>query len=281
MHRQEDVLARWQKHLCPFFGGMRTGDVTTALVKRYVEKRLGTGVRSGTVNREIAILRRMYNLALSLTPPKVNPNRIPRFVTLKEGRPRTGFVTRKDFNRFRDVYPDLWWKALLTVAYTYGWRKGELLNLQVSQVDLASATLRLNPGTTKNDEGRTVKLTNELRGMLRGLVRRKSETDYVFTRGDGQRVLDFRERWKIACRKAGLGNYLVKHKEGKRIKNYKGLVFNDLRRSAVRNLVRAGIPEVVAMSITGHKTRSVFDRYNIVSETDLTDAARRLERRSG
>lgn len=277
----QDVSARLQKHLHPFFGGMRTSDVTTALVERYVEKRLEAGARPGTVNREIAILRRMYSLALTTTPPKVNPNRVPRFVTLKEGRPRTGFVTREDFIRIRDSYPESWWKALLTVAYTYGWRKGELLSMQVSQIDLADGTLRLNPGTTKNDEGRTVKLTTELRGMLRGLVRRKSETDYVFTRGDGQRVLDFRERWKIACRKAGLGNYVVKQKEGKKTRNYKGLVFHDLRRSAVRNLIRAGVPEVVAMAITGHKTRAVFDRYNIVSEADLAEAAKRLERQNG
>ena len=276
-----DVSARWRKHLRPIFGAMRASEVTTGLIEHYVEKRLEAGARPATVNREVAILRRMYSLALTTTPPKVNPNRVPRFVTLKEGRPRTGFVTREDFSKLRDAYPDLWWKVLLTVSYTYGWRKGELLSLQVSEVDLADGTLRLNPGTTKNDEGRTVKLTKELRRILRSLIQGKDGTDYVFTRSDGHRVRDFRERWKIACRKAGLGNYVVKHKEGKRTKNYKGLVFHDLRRSAVRNLIRAGVPEVVAMSITGHKTRAVFDRYNIVSEADLAEAAKRLERHNG
>lgn len=276
-----DLQFRWRKHLLPFFGGMRANEVTTAAIQHYVAKRLVGRASSGTVNRELAILRRMFNLALTHTPPKVNPHRIPHFPTLKESQPRSGFVEDTQYRKLQQFYPELWWRTLLALAYTFGWRKSELLNLRVIQVDLLGKTLRLDPGSTKNNQGRVVKLTKETQQLLRACVKGRQPLDFVLTRGSGERVKDFRERWKIACHKLGLGQYKVVRKNGKRFRNYEGLVFHDLRRSAVRNLIRAGVPEVVAMSITGHKTRSVFDRYNIVSEADLTDAARRLERRSG
>ena len=89
----------------------------------------------------------------------------------------------------------------------------------------------------------------------------KAEDDFVFTRADGQPVVGFRKRWENLTTLAGLS----------------GLLFHDLRRSAVRNMVRPGVPQTVAMKISGHKTRAVFDRYNVTSEADLADLPERLK----
>ncbi len=146
-----------------------------------------------------------------------------------------------------------------------GARESEILNLKWEQVDLERYTAHFEPGSTKNDQPRTIPLTGELLETLRiqkaACDSRFPECDYVFHR-KGQRIGNFQRAWKSACKRAGVS----------------GRLFHDLRRSAVRNFIRAGVPERVAMAISGHKTRSVFDRYNIVAERDLHEAAGRLEK---
>jgi hypothetical protein len=144
----------------------------------------------------------------------------------------------------------------------------------VGQIDLKDRTNYLNPGDTKNDEGHQD--DNELYDLLKQCVTGKSADDYVVTR-EGKAVLDFRGAWWALCVKAGVGEYVGKDERGKPI--YEGLLFHDLRRSAVRNMVAAGIPDVVCMKISGHKSRSVFDRYNVVSMSDLAEATQKLENR--
>jgi integrase len=162
----------------------------------------------------------------------------------------------------------------VAIAYTYGWRmQSEVLTLQRRQLDVETGTLRLEPGSTKNDEGRVVYLTPELKTLLpvqvarvEALQRRRGQIiPFLFPhlgKGSraGRRRADFRKAWTTACEKAGVP----------------GMHRHDLRRTAVRNMVNKGVPERVAMKITGHKTRAVFDRYHIVSPGDLQDAARKL-----
>jgi integrase len=133
--------------------------------------------------------------------------------------------------------------------------------MRVKQIDLSTGTIRLEAGTTKNGEGRVVKMTREVATLLTACVIEKKPDDFVFTRQNGKRVEGFRKIWKTVCTRAGVPD----------------LLFHDLRRSGVRNLRRLGVQESVAMRISGHKTRSVFERYNIVDEADLAEAASRLD----
>jgi integrase len=160
----------------------------------------------------------------------------------------------------RDALPD-YLKDPVTFLYLSGWRVSEMRLLEWRDVDLTGNVVRLRPEISKNKDGRVLPLHDELLDVIgRAQAKRTLECPFVFHL-KGKPVEDFRKAWKAACKEAQLG----------------GLIVHDLRRTAVRNLVRAGVREGVAMSLTGHKTRSVFDRYNIVNEADLIEAAEKLQ----
>ena len=123
---------------------------------------------------------------------------------------------------------------------------------------------------SNGDALRTVYLNEELSEMLRGLhASRRLGCRYVFHK-EGRQIRDIRKAWASACKSAGL--WAFDEEKGRCTATR---IFNDFRRTAVRNLVRAGVPERVAMAISRHKTRAVFERYNIVSGEDLKEAARK------
>jgi len=174
-------------------------------------------------------------------------------------------------------------KGFVIFAHNVGWRISEVSNLTWDQVNRDQGIVQLEVGETKNDEGRTVYLDDELKQIFEDQWEERKQnavlTPYVFTNEDGtNKVKEFRKTWNQACRATGLGygyrtsNSYVKKWEDK---FSAGPTFHDFRRTAVRNMVRAGIPERVAMMISGHKTRSVFERYNIVSDADLKQAAQK------
>jgi integrase len=147
------------------------------------------------------------------------------------------------------------------------------------QVDLLGRWIELEEGTTKNDEARKVHMTGEVFELIRECVRGKKPDDFVFTReATGQHVVDPRDEWYSLCVSSGLGKFVPGvRKNGKKYECYVGLNLHDFRRSAIRNMTRRGVNDTTAMKISGHKTRSVFMRYNIVDERDLAEAARLIE----
>jgi integrase len=256
------------RHLQDYFGADALArDITPARINAYILHRMDETAASATIRRELAALSRMFALAVEFQdlPSK------PKIPTLEVSNIRKGFLDGAELEAVIEELPDYLQPVVRFAALT-GWRRGEVLPLTWSQVDFSAGTIRLEPGTTKNKDGRTfpfrvlpplAELLDARREYTRQ-VERETETivPYVFHR-DGKPILDLRAAWASACTRAEVP----------------GMLFHDLRRTAVRNLVRAGVPEKTAMKLVGHKTRSIFDRYNIVDEADLTDGVEKLAQR--
>ncbi len=246
------------------FGRDSVPAITTPRINQYIEKRMEEGAANATINRELSALKRMLNLGAEQTPPLVD--RVPKIKMLQEDNVRTGFFEHDEFLGVRDALPD-YLQGFVTFGYKYGWRFQEIAGLTWAQVDRDRWTARLEVGTTKNKAGRMVFLDPELIEIFKTQWKQRSKhiniLPYVFpNRRHTGKIVEIRFAWKNALKEAGV--------------SYK--LFHDLRRTAVRNMVRAGVPENVAMRVSGHKTRAVFDRYNIVDERDLLMATELREK---
>lgn len=293
----DDLTRRITLHLKPYFGGWRLVSIGAAEVRAYTTKRLAEKIverkakldddgniiepeisrttSPAQVNRELAILKSIFSLA-------IRDERIgsrPHIKLLRENNVRTGFFEKEQYEAVLAKLPEEL-RAVITFAYITGWRVAdEVLPLEWRNVDLKAGEVRLDAGTTKNDEGRIFPIPpgTELRRVLDAqhteherMKKAGTICPYVFfrmvadERGGEKKprpIKSLTKAWLIACRAAGVP----------------GRIPHDLRRTAVRNLVRSGVPESVAMKLTGHKTRSVFERYNITSADDLSLAATRLD----
>lgn len=293
-----DEERHWRLHLKPYFENYRAVQVSTDLLRSYVKKRLeqlnkwGEPPKNATINRELALLRSAFYLGYEATPPKVF--RVPTFPMLQEDNTREGFLKDEDYDKLAAAAAEvgLWMRGLVAVYNTYGWRRSEPLDdLRIEQVDMLNNTIDLNPGATKNKDARVIKMTQEVRAIIAMCLEGKQPSDRVFTREHGKPIGDFRKTWYKMCCSVGLGRMACRKCDrtviedaececGCKTQHYIGSLVHDLRRTGCRNLRRLGVHEKTIMKIGGWKTRSVFDRYNIVDEKDLADAAAKLDRKA-
>ena len=265
------------RHLSDFFAGDKARHITTDRVRKYIAKRQGEITRRGkptanaSINRELSALKHAFSLAIQAGKLFHRPH-IPM---LEENNARQGFLDRGGFLALRNEFPD-YLKDPVSFLYLSGWRSGEMKSLEWR--DLGVDAIRLRAENSKNKKPRVLPLRGELAEIVqRAKDNRKLECSFVFHH-KGEPIGDFRKAWQNACVSAGLG-YFEKVGEGRTAKKvYHGLLVHDLRRSAVRNMVGAGIREKVAMERSGHRTRSVFDRYDITIEQDQVEASDKLEK---
>ncbi len=254
-------------HVRVFFDGYKALAVDADEVRRFIADRRKDGAAEASIQRELEAIRRAFSLAaedrkLTFTPviPTLN---------IGETNARQGFVAGADFEalvshlgeyrgRGKDKHyvPDADLQDFARWAFWTGMRKGEIGKLTWEAFDRESWTITLPAPAAKTRKARMLALEGPLREIIeRRITARRLDVPLIFHRA-GERMLEFRKAWATATKRAGLT----------------GVLFHDLRRSAIRNMVRAGVDPAVAMKISGHRTRAVFDRYSILNDADLRDA---------
>lgn len=258
------------KHLRGHFGGWRAVDITKGKIRKYITSKQDDGYSNGYIRRHLANLKTAFNLAVD----DGDLSRVPAFPSLNVDNTRTNFLTMEDVEAICEEISDELVPVVRFAAYT-GWRKGEIIpyqdndGLRWRQVDFSSGTVHLDPGQTKNDEGRTFPFSAlpPLEELLRSQRDRTDEVEreqgrivrHVFHR-DGRPIKWMRHEWNDAAEEAGMPEAW----------------FHDLRRTAVRNLERAGVPRSVATKLTGHETESIYRRYAIADESALEEGVEKL-----
>jgi integrase len=246
------------KPLRDHFGTWRAVEVTSEAIGKYIEQLREEGYSNATVNRRTQLLGQAFKLGIRNKQISQQPF-IPRLSEI--GNEREGFFETADFNAVVSNLPD-YLQDFCRFGFVTGWRKGSIESLRWSDVGEDVIYLRAENSKTRKPE--TMPLEGELREIIdrrraAAVIRDENKetrfAEYVF-HCHGEPVGDFRKAWASACVAAGVGKML----------------FHDLRRTASRNMISAGVPQAVAMKITGHRTDSMFRRYAIVNEEQKREA---------
>ncbi|MGA2713664.1 MAG: site-specific integrase [Bryobacteraceae bacterium] len=244
-------------HLKPAFGKVRAAEVTSIMISRFITAKQSAGRSNGSINRYLASLRRAFILGREALPPLITI--VPKIPKLDEsGDIREGFLEHDEYLRMRAELP-AHQRLILVIGYHLGFRLGEILALRWDQIDWTANLIRLEKKQTKGKQARVAPLYGELRSWLE-MAASDKDRGLTIVSYNGQPVTEVKTAWDKARDRAKLP----------------GLLRHDLRRTAIRNMVRAGIPEKRAMMISGHKNRNVFDRYDISDERDIQGDGEKL-----
>jgi integrase len=277
-----DLLTEYRAHLSVREGGARLGerlesalnvterafgtwpiaDVTPARLERWAAGLMAPTakhrLKPGSVRSRLAYLSAAFSLAYRRGLIERRPHIL---VVAEPDNARQGFFTAPQFATLLPHLPE-YLRAVARFAYLSGWRRSEILGMTWAEVDLSAGVVTLPAGRSKNGHARVLPLVGELLALLRERWQARAIglriVPFVFHRL-GQRIGRYDSAWHTACVEAGMP----------------GRLFHDLRRSAIRNFVRAGVTETVAMQISGHRDRRVFERYNVSSTADVTQALER------
>jgi len=266
------------------FGTWRAADLTADSIGAYIESVREEGYSNATVNRRMQLLGQAFKVAIRNKQMSAAPF-IPRLSEI--GNERQGFFETADFEAVVSHLPE-YLQDFSRFGFMTGWRKGSIESLRWADVGDGVIYLRAENSKTRKPE------TIPFEGDLEAIIDRrraaailedenggKRFAEYVF-HSKGNPVGDFRKAWATACVAGSLGKMVCPKceaesaervcEECKVAMRYEGKIFHDFRRTASRNMLNAGVPQAVAMKITGHRTDSMFRRYAIVNEEQKREA---------
>jgi integrase len=257
--RVEDAVG----HLRRFFATTHAGEISGDLIGRYVSSRQQEGAAAATINRELGALRRAFRLAQSAGKVAFRPE----ILMLPEDNRREDFFEAAEYQTVLDNLPE-YLRPVIQTAYITGWRiNSEILTREKRHVDLDSGCLRFESDGANDEKGRSFPLATELRKVLLRQLEKTAEIEqntgriipWLFHR-EGKPIKDFRKAWTAACQRAGVV----------------GKVPDDFRRTAVRNLERAGVSRFAAMMMVGHRSESIYHSIALIDEVVLDESAAKL-----
>jgi integrase len=259
-----NVRSKIDTHLRPAFGTMKPAAVGSRAVQLFIQQKQRQELANATINRLLAALRRAFNLGYQQDPPLVA--HVPHFPRLPEAAPRSGLIGHDTYRQLCNLLPQHA-RLALVISYHTGARKGEILTIRRADVDMTKRRIERPAKATKSGHARYLPIYGDMVGEIEmALAQPAHDCPFLIRRSFKKRpgvaeVLNFAKAWATACQLAQVPAAL----------------FHDLRRTALTNMIDAGLPEREAMEISGHRTRAVFDRYHIVTAKRLEANARKLE----
>jgi integrase len=256
------------RHFNAVHGDMIVAKIKPVDLENYQAKRKAKGKADNTVDSELGTIRAMVNKAFDndmVSGETLKAFKRTKKLLKRNANARTRILSHDEFEALCENAA-LHLKHAVIIAYHTGMRRGEILQLRWPMVDMKARAITLEAHMTKDDEKRIIPISPSLNGTLKGIPRALHDDHVLLFRGKPLKELG--KSLQRACVKAEIPY-------GRKIKN--GFTFHDLRHSFNTNMRKAGVDESVIMSITGHSTREMFDRYNTVDADDTREAVNKLE----